>query len=232
MGFTDGIAIVPARGGSKRLPRKNVLPFRGRPILAYTVDAARATGRFSAIIVSTEDDEIAAVAKAAGAEIHRRPPALATDAATVVEVCIDVLDRKAEAGVRPAWFACLYATAPLRTAADIATVVDLLDPPETCFGMAVTAIRQPPHAALRRAGDGKLAPMWPDLIERRASDFGELVIDNGSTYAVMVEPFRAARTFYGKSLRGHVMPRERSVDIDYPDDFALAEYFAARAGTR
>jgi pseudaminic acid cytidylyltransferase len=221
------LAIIPARGGSKRLPRKNVLPFRGRPIIAHTIEAALANRCFERVLVSTEDGEIARAAKEAGAEVQERPADLATDVAGVTEVCLDVLAAEERAGRTYGTFACLYATAPLRRADDIAAVMALID--SGCdFAMAVTTYAVPPHQALRVGQDGTLSAMWPDLVERRASEIGRLVVDNGSTYAARVTAFREHRSFYGPALRGHLMPRERSVDIDEQADYDLACYFAER----
>jgi CMP-N-acetylneuraminic acid synthetase len=226
--MTKRLAIIPARGGSKRLPRKNILPFRGRPIIAHTIDAAIASGCFTRILVSTEDAEIADVARAAGAEIHQRDPSLATDAATLTEVCLDILASDESAGRSYDTFACLYATAPLRSAADIAAVLALVERPGTDFSLAVTTYPLPPHQALRIAEDSALAPMWPDLVDLRADKIGRLVVDNGSTNAAKVTAFRRHRTFYGPHLAGHVMPRERSVDIDEQSDYDLACWYAAK----
>jgi CMP-N-acetylneuraminic acid synthetase len=222
------LAIIPARGGSKRLPRKNVLPFLGLPIIAHTVDAALASRCFDRILVSTEDDEIAEAGRAAGAEIHRRDPALATDAATLVEVCVNILAEEQRLGRGYDVFACLYATAPLRRAEDIATVVGLAERPETDFALAVTTYPLPPHQALRIAEDGALSPMWPDLVDLRADRIGRLVVDNGSTNAAKIPAFLEHRTFYGPRLAGHIMPRERSVDIDEQADYDLACWYGAR----
>jgi pseudaminic acid cytidylyltransferase len=226
--MTERLAIIPARGGSKRLPRKNILPFLGRPIISHTVDAAKASRCFSRILVSTEDAEIADVGRAAGAEVHQRNPALATDAATLTEVCLDILASEDREGRSYATFACLYATAPLRIADDIAAVIALAEQPETDFAIAVTSYTLPPHQALRIAPDGALQPMWPDLVNLRADAVGRLVVDNGSTCAAKTAAFRKHRTFYGPSLAGHVMPRERSVDIDEQADYDLALWYSER----
>ena len=224
------LAIIPARGGSKRLPRKNLLPFLGRPMIVHTIEAALATQAFERVVVSTEDAEIASVAKDAGALVHSRAAGLASDAARVTDVCLAVLDAEEQAGRMHALFACLYATAPLRRAEDIQAVLAPVDARETDFAMAVTTYAVAPHQALRREPDGSLSAMWPDLIERRASEVGELFVDNGSTYAARVAPFRRHLTFYGPGLRGHVMPRERSVDIDERADYELACFYAASRG--
>ena len=215
------LAIIPARGGSKRVPRKNVLPFNGKPMIAWTIEAALASGRFSKVIVSTDDEEIAAVARRYWIGVDKRPDYLATDAARVVDVCIDVLKRH-----ECEWFACLYATAPMRNAQDIQATTALLG--EDCaFALAVTDYHMSPHQALRMDGD-RLAPMWPDLIEKRHDEMPRMVVDNGSTYAANTAAFMAQRTFYGTPMRGYIMPRERSVDIDTPHDLEYAKWLASR----
>lgn len=229
--MTERLAIIPARGGSKRLPRKNILPFLGRPIIAHTIDAAVMSGCFARILVSTEDAEIAAVARAAGADVHMRDPILATDTATLAEVCLDILDGEERAGRRYDTFACLYATAPLRRAEDVASVIALAERQDTDFALAVTTYPLPPHQALRIAEGGALSPMWPDLVDLRADKIGRLVVDNGSTNSAKVAAFRTHRTFYGPRLAGHVMPRERSVDIDEQADYDLACWYGARAAS-
>lgn len=226
--MTRRLAIIPARGGSKRLPRKNILPFLGQPIIAHTVTAAIESGCFTRILVSTDDDEIAKAGRAAGADVHRRDPSLATDAATLIEVCLDILASEERAGRPYDTFACLYATAPLRHADDIAAVVALAEQDGADFALAVAAYPLPPHQALRIADDGQLAPMWPDLVNLRADAIGRLVVDNGSTNVAKVAAFRTHRTFYGPRLAGHVMPRERSVDIDEQADYDLACWYGQR----
>ncbi len=225
------LAIIPARGGSRRLPRKNVAEFRGRPIIEWTIDAARACRCFDRIVVSTEDADIAATARAAGAEVSDRPESLAADDASLIDVGLDLLDREEDQGRRYDIVAFLYATAPLRHGDDISAVLDLIEPGVCEFAMAVTRYTHPPHQALVMAADGSLMPKWPELVERSAADIGPLCVDNGSTYAVTVAAFRERRTFYGPGLRGHVMPFRRSVDIDEQDDLDLARLFAETPGS-
>ncbi len=226
--MTKCLAIIPARGGSKRLPRKNILPFMGRPMVVHTLDAASASHCFDRILVSTEDEEVAAIARATGAELHERTPALATDTATLVELCLDILASEVSEGRHYETIACLYATAPLRRADDITAVVRLAEGPDADFAMAVTAYSLPPYQALRMDANGTLTPMWPELVDLRADKVGRLVVDNGSTNAAKVPEFRKHRTFYGPRLRGHLMPRERSVDIDEQADYDLACWYAEK----
>lgn len=224
----NAVALIPARGGSKRLPRKNVIDFLGRPIIAYTIEAAQESGCFERVVVSTEDEEIAAVARQAGAMVDRRPKHLATDAAIVVDVCLDFLDRERQSKRDWPALCCLYATAPLRNAADIRATMRLLEPGQCDFAMAVTVFDLQPHIALKSAPDGTLTPMWPELLTLRASDLPALRVGNGSTYGVNVEAFRRARSFYGPRMRGYEMPRGRSVDIDTAYDLELALWAARR----
>jgi len=221
------LALIPARGGSKRLQRKNILSFFGRPILAWTIDAAYASGRFSRVVVSTEDAEIKQIALSNGAEVDDRPQHLATDLAGVIDVCLDFLAREREAGKCWDVLCCLYATAPLRNADDIIGVLDLLGP-DCSFAMAVTTYSHPPFQALRTDEHGTLVPMWSEFIDMKSQDVPKLLVDNGSTYAVSIDEFSKAASFYGPGLRGHLMPQERSVDIDMPEDMELAELYARR----
>lgn len=223
-----GVCIIPARGGSKRLPRKNIVDFLGRPILAHTVDAAVASGVFSRVVVSTEDAEIAEVARNAGAEVHGRADTLASDSARLVDVCLTFLDEEERAGRTHDFFACLLATAPMRTAEDVKNAHALIESGICDFAMAVTTYPLPPLQALRTSDEGFLRPMFPEMINLRAQETPALFVDNGSTYFAAVAAFRKERTFYGATLRGHVMPRDRSVDIDEPFDLELARLLAQR----
>lgn len=225
------LAIIPARGGSQRLPRKNVLDFHGRPMLAWTVAAALESKAFDRVMVSTEDEEIAAAARAAGADVHPRSQALAADSVRVVDVCLEVLDDDKRAGRSYDTLCCLYATAPLRRSDDILAVLGLLEPGVCDFAMAVTRYAHPAHQALVSQGDGILRPMWPELAERRAEQVGEVYVDNGSTYAANVDAFRRQRSFHGPGLRGFSMPFLRSIDIDDMEDLALARCAAGCIGT-
>ena len=222
------VAIIPARGGSKRLPRKNIVDFRGKPIIAYTLEAAKASGCFERIVVSTEDDEIAEVARRCGAEVEKRDAALATDTATVDAVCLNFLDRERAAGRDWSHMACLYATAPLRTGEDIRGVMALLEPGICDFAMGVSPYETQPHIALKFMPDHSLVPMWPELIEYRLSDFPPLRTANGTVYAVACDDFRRHKSFYGPGLRGYDMPRARAVDIDTAEDLDYALWLAGR----
>jgi pseudaminic acid cytidylyltransferase len=220
------IAIIPARGGSKRLPRKNIIDFRGKPIIHWTIRAAFETGMFSRIVVSTEDDEIARVALYSGAEVDKRSHSLARDNSTVDQVCLDLLDKELEAGRQYDLICCLYATAPLRSAEDIINTMHLVTSNECEHAMAVTNYNHPAFQAMFADKNYELKPLCPDLINKRSSDLEEIVVDNGSTYVSTVSSFRRAGGFVMKNIRGYKMPRTRSVDIDYEDDLKTALHYA------
>lgn len=198
--------------------------------MAYTVDAAIESGCFERIVVSTEDDEIAEVARQTGAEVDRRRPELATHQIGLVDVCLDFLELEEREGRQWRNLACLYATAPMRNAQDIRDTMALLEPGRCGFAIAVTAYDHYAHQALKFEADAALTPMWPDLVTKRGSDLPPLRAGNGSTYAVNVVEFRKHRSFYGPNLRGHDMPRDRLVDIDTLDDLEFAIWLAGRRG--
>ncbi len=170
----------------------------------------------------------AQISKEYGAEIDVRSLELATDSATIKDVCIDFLKRESFNGKNYDVLCVLYATAPLRNSKDIQQVVSLLDPGKCDFSLAVTQYDLPPHQALKKWGGDALAPFMPELISARADTVGELCVDNGSTYAVSVPAFIKQQSFYGQNLCGYDMPRNRSVDVDTQDDFDLVTYYAER----
>lgn len=217
------ICVIPARGGSKRLPRKNVLDFFGKPMIAYSIEAALQSERFERVIVSSEDREILQIAARCGAEAVERVASLATDTARVSDVLLDFLGRAEAEGKTYDIVACLFAAAPMRICEDVRAVIDSIKPGECDFALAVTEYDLPPHQALKLEPDKSLRPMWPDLVDLRDEQVGPLVVDNGSTYAATVAAFRRQKNFYGKPLRGHLMPRERSVDMNSAIDLEIAK---------
>jgi pseudaminic acid cytidylyltransferase len=222
------VAIIPARGGSQRLHRKNMLDFHGKPIIAYTIEAALQTGLFDRTVVSTEDAEIADISKRYGAEVLIRPLELAADTASVVDVCLHALELEGRRGAFYDILCCLYATAPLRNAVDIRNTVELVRSRECDFAMAVTEYHYPPHQAMIINDSGFMEAMWPYLVNKRWQDVPKMLIDNGSTYVASVPEFIRVKSFRGPKLRGYYMPRNRSVDIDVAEDLELAKYFRGR----
>lgn len=216
------LALIPARGGSKRLPRKNILPFMGKPMLLWTCEAARDSGCFDAVIVSTDDRETADIARSAGFAVDERPAALGSDTASCADVCLEYLDRAEKAGISYDILCCLYATAPLRTADDIRHVMNLMtDGADAAH--AVSGYNHHPHQMLYENAEGFLVPAFPLLVTRKSQEIPEAVIGNGSSYAITVAALRAYKSFYPPRIRGYRMPALRSVDVDTAEDFAFLE---------
>ncbi len=224
--MTKRLAIIPARGGSKRLPGKNVAEFQGKAIITWTLDEARASDCFERILVSTEDAGIRALVEDVGGEVIDRTEELATDDASLIDVGLDVLEREELEGRTYDVISFLYATAPLRHREDISGVIGLINPGVCDFAMAITRYTHPPHQGLVMQADATLKPRWPEYIESSEAKFGRLWVDNGSTYAISVPAFRTQRTFYGTGLRGWQMPFTRSIDIDEHEDLELARHLA------
>lgn len=220
-------AFIPARGGSKRLPRKNIKEFLGKPIIAYTIEAALQSCLFSDVVVSTEDPEIAQVAESYGASVDIRPAELAGDKITVNDVCLEYLARKEKENIKFDILAVLYATAPMRNGDDIKGVVNLLST-HCQFSMGATVCDDAHQMLCYKGGD--VEAIFPHLVEMRPSKCTQYCLGNGSTYAVDVAAFKKQKTFYGNKLKVYLMPTSRSVDIDTQEDFNLALYHAERTG--
>lgn len=221
------LGIIPARGGSKRLPRKNVIEFAGKPMIAWTIQAAQDCGGITDLYVSTEDREIAGIARECGARILARDDSLAGEKSTVTEVCLDAIDRL-NGSNRYDTLCCLYPTAPLRNTSDIDAVLRPVVQRVANYSLAVTRYPLPPHQALRLTGDTGAEPVFPHLVDRREDEIGKWVVDNGSTYAVYIADFQKARSFFGQPLAVHVMPAQRSVDINEAADLQLARFYQAQ----
>jgi pseudaminic acid cytidylyltransferase len=220
------IAIIPARGGSKRLPRKNIVKILGKPVLSYTIESADKTGLFDQIIVSTEDKEIAEVAQASGADVFKRSSGLSSDTATMNDVMKDVLEQfKSQFDAYPRYFCCLLATSILRFPEDISSSYALLEPDICDFVLTYKEYESSPHEALKVDEQGKLSPMWPDIMFQTRWERPKLVKDAGSVYWLNTLSFLEQDTFFGDNLRGYLLPHERAIDLDVQADLDLMEYY-------
>ena len=197
-------------------------------MIAWTIEAANESKLFSHVYVSTEDNEIAEISKDFGAEVLMRPPHLATDSATIVEVCLYHLER-AECGLRlPNSLFCLYPTAPLRASSDLLKIARILE--SRADAQAVIAVTRYMHYAYQAmAAEGELIrPFWPDLNRLRSDKLPKLVAGNGSTYAIKVESFIKQKSFIvDKGMYFHEMELFRSIDVDTEDDLVMLRALAA-----
>ena len=217
------ICLIPAKERSRRLPGKNVALLRGKPLLAYAVEAALDSGVFSRVIVSTDSELVAEVARRFGAEVPGlRSAELAADTAGVVDVCVDLLERLAVEGEPCETLGVMLTTTPLRTAEDVRGAWERFRGSRADFLMAVTTYGIPPHWALTERG-GYLDALFDRDYLVTSKPLPPAVVDNGAIYLVRVSAFLEQRTFYGRPLVGYPMPRIRSVDVDEPFDLRLAE---------
>ena len=218
------ICIIPARGGSRRFPRKNVALLGGRPLLTYSVDVALKSGLFERVLVSTEDAEIAEIALDSGAEVDARPTEMASESARLTHVCLDLLDRLQARGAKYDTLCLLQPTCPLRTVEDLTESHRLLDAGRANFVLSVTEYEEPPFWCLYQDGDGHLKVLWGDSFLTTRGSLPEVCKHNGSIVWARTEAFVREKEFLGgsRSVAYH-MPRERSVDIDHPLDLKLAE---------
>lgn len=214
------LALIPARGGSKGIPGKNITPLAGKPLIAWTIEAARASAHVDEVVLTTDDDGIAKVGLRFGASVpFMRPQALATDEASTMDVVFDALDRLPGFDV----VVLLQPTSPLRTSADIDACLALLDDVPACvsvrpaidhpyltFGLheqkVLTAYAAPPAGQSLRRQD--LPGAW---------------CLNGAVYAADIPWLRAHRSFISGFTVAYPMPAERSIDIDTPTDLRTAE---------
>jgi CMP-N-acetylneuraminic acid synthetase len=223
MAMSEVIAVIPARGGSKGIPHKNVADLGGRPLLTWTIDAARQSGVIDRIVVSSDDDTILEVAVGAGAEADRRSDALAEDHVHSVHVVLDLLERQGRAGYRPDVVVMLLPTSPFRRPEHVAGAVGrFLDvrPPAV---ISVTELdKQLIH--LRTVDeDGRLQPLASagELTAQRQGQ-PSLYGLNGSIYVARPDKLLSARTFHMPGAIAYVMDANASVDINEPADLEHA----------
>lgn len=223
------VGLIPARGGSKGLPRKNVLPLAGHPLIAWTVAAALASVSLDAVVVSTDDDAIGRAAEEAGAEFpFVRPAELAGDSSAMVNVVIDALDRLAGQGRPFDVVVLLQPTSPLRTAADIDGAVALLEGDARHAVVSVCPCEHSPLLAGVLPPDGSLdAFLTADARSANRQTLPAFHRLNGAVYVAEVDWLRSSLSFIAPGAFAYVMPAERSVDIDTELDFALAECLIA-----
>jgi CMP-N,N'-diacetyllegionaminic acid synthase len=219
------IVIVPARGGSKGLPGKNLRPLAGLPLIVHTLRTALDCPAIERVIVSTDDDEIIRVCRAeVGVEVpFRRPAQLASDDSIATDVYLHVVDcLEVSEGAAPREICVLLPTSPLRVPGDISAAIDLYWRNEARAVLSVTEAK--PAEWLQQMGkDGRLHRMVPGKSTDNRQGYVPAYLPNGSIYVLDVETLRRTRDYYGERTFGYLMPLERSVDIDSEADLLTAE---------
>jgi N-acylneuraminate cytidylyltransferase len=220
------VAIIPARDGSKRIPRKNIKPFCGKPMLAWSIEAALKSGCFERIIVSTDDEEIAAVSRACGAEVpFLRPAQLADDQTGTSAVVRHALQWLVENEQSVEYVCCLYATAPFVSSDDLqGGLTALIAAPHKQYAFSVTSFPFPIQRAIRLTADGGVEPIQPECIPKRSQDLEEAYHDAGQFYWGRTEAFLKGLPIFSRHAIPIILPRHRVQDIDTPEDWLRAEF--------
>jgi len=221
------LTIIPAKHGSTRLPQKNIRQLAGKPMLNYTIDAAAESQICGEIMVSTENDEIAEIARTAGAKIpFMRPQYLGRDPYGVVDVCMHVLEEYGRKNILFEKLIILLPTSPLRSAQDIVAANDIFEKQQAKFLMSVSEFEHNPLSALRYHEKSKdvMIPCFPEYIGKKRHEIPKTFRPNGAVTILETKAFLAAGTYYGSPLHTYIMPWQRSIDIDTAFDFKLAEF--------
>lgn len=219
------LALIPARGGSKGLKDKNIRQLNNKPLLAYTIEAAKESRIFDRIIVSTDSEEIAAVALKYGAEVpFMRPKELATDTASSMDVLIYTIELLQESNDKYDYVALLQPTSPLRTSQDIVGAVNLLIEKNANSVVSVCKVEHSPLWSNTLPEDLSLKDfIRPEIRNLRRQDLPIFYRLNGAIYIVKVSYILESKDFFGQESYAYIMPVNRSVDIDTELDLVLAE---------
>lgn len=219
------VAIIPARGGSKRIPRKNVKAFCGKPMIAWSIEAAKASGCFDRILVSTDDDEIAGVAREWGADApFMRPRELSDDYTGTLPVIRHAVEWLNHNDAPVAYACCLYATAPFVTAGSLQEGLQLIKDTGSSYAFSVTSYAFPIQRAIRLTEAGRVAMFNPEHFLTRSQDLEEAWHDAGQFYWGTAQAWCEERPIFGETSVPVKLPRHRVQDIDTPEDWARAEW--------
>ncbi len=217
------VAIIPARGGSKGVPKKNIRPLAGKPLIHYTIDAAKKSFYIDQIIVSTDDNEIASVASTAGVIIIKRPPELAGDESPTIDAILHTLDVCSKQSLEADVVVLLQPTSPLRTSIDIDEAVALYLEGDCESVISVAESAHPPYWNMILK-DGYLQPLFgPESLTNRRQDFPKTYLPNGAIYVASPSILKKYRTFYTPKTKPYYMSQEKSLDIDSEIDLLIAE---------
>ncbi|MBU0729450.1 MAG: pseudaminic acid cytidylyltransferase [Proteobacteria bacterium] len=217
------IAIIPARGGSKRIPRKNIKLFAGKPIIAWPIEAAKTSGLFDRIIVSTDDQEIAEVSKLWGAEVpFIRPDELSNDYAGTTEVISHATQWTLDQGLDVTAVCCIYATAPFVQVADLVAGLHMLETNDLGYVFPVTVFPSAIERALRQLPNGLMEPFYNQYVPFRTQDLEPAYYDAGQFYWGLTQTWLEGKIIH-KHGAGLGIPSWRVVDIDTIEDWQRAE---------
>ena len=219
------VAIIPARGGSRRIPRKNIKDFLGKPIMAYSIENAINSGLFDKVIVSTDDDEIAQVAVEYGAEVpFVRPKNLSDDFSGTHEVIGHAVQWLECHGVAVEYACCIYATAPFIKARDLIAGFNLIKTEKWESIIAATNYSYPVFRSFKQTSGGGLKMLFPEHYSSRSQDFPEIYHDAGQFYWAKAETWKSPPAGFNEKCSIVEIPNYRVRDIDNNDDWIEAEF--------
>ncbi|WP_216773282.1 cytidylyltransferase domain-containing protein [Metabacillus halosaccharovorans] len=229
--MVDVLVIIPARGGSKRLPRKNILPLINKPLIEYTINAAKNSKVVNRLMVSTDDEEIAKYATSAGAEVPAlRPSHLAKDDSTSVDVCLHTLaEYQKNEGYEPDIIVLLQPTSPLRTEKHIDEALEILETNNADSVISVCPVEYSPNTLINIKQDGSITPYFSKSIIKKLQEEKFVCRLNGAIYAVKTEFLKKNKSFYSKNTFPYVMSPTSSIDIDTELDFQFASFLMEKA---
>lgn len=218
------IAVIPARGGSKRIPGKNIREFGGKPMIAWSIKAALASSCFDEVVVSTDDPSIGEVAERYGASVpFVRPASLSDDYTGTLPVIRHAVEWFMGAGHAVDLACCIYATAPFVSAQDIQAGMHMLQEQNCDFAFSVTSFAFPIQRALRMVAGGRVEMLNPSEFSTRSQDLEEAWHDAGQFYWGTATAWREERVIFGRNSVGVPIPRYRVQDVDTPEDWEMAE---------
>ena len=218
------LCIIPARGGSKRIPRKNIKDFLGKPIIAYSIEAALRSELFDEVMVSTDDGEIAEIAKKFGAKIpFMRTDKNADDYATTADVLIEVLNEYEKKGEKFDFACCVYPTAPLIKLEDLKKGFDLIKNNEYDSVFSAVEFSFPIWRGLRKSSEEKFEMVWPEYLNSRSQDLETVYHDAGQWYWFKPEKLAVSQKLTGSNSSCFILPNTQVQDIDNEVDWRLAE---------
>lgn len=227
------IAIIPARGGSKRIPQKNIKLFAGKPIIAYPIEQALASNLFDKIIVSTDSEKIAGIAESFGAEVpFLRPAELADDFTGTAPVLLHALQWFEENEISVQYLCCIYPTAPFLQERYLKKGYRLIQEKQASTVFSVTSFPYAILRALRIKDDGKITMFWPEYEEQRSNDLKEAYHDAGQFYWIDAETFKTEKKLFSHNSFPVILPRYLVVDIDTSEDWETAERLYQRLNDR
>lgn len=218
------VAIIPARIGSKRIPKKNIKHFHGKPIIAYSIQAALETRLFSRVIVSTDSQELADIATSHGAEVpFMRPAELSDDYTGTDAVIIHALNWLINHSEDIECVCCIYATAPFINSDYIRKGLELLKKYNATSAFSITTYPYPIYRSLKINDNGRLRMIWPDYMNVRSQDLSEAYHDAGQFYWADVKKYLIEKKFFSQDAVPVVLPRHLVQDIDTDEDWQRAE---------